>query len=108
MIATTVIFAVKDGISRYLAENYNVITVVTIRHMFFMCFVLAYISRQKGGVWQMASSDPALCLFATGFTSSIGILVFVDSLDPMLFIGGGIIVNSGLFALQREHKVKSH
>ena len=41
------------------------------------------------------------------FASSIGILVFADSLDPMLFIGGGIIVSSGLFALQRERKVKS-
>ena len=57
MIATTVVFAVQDGISRYLAENYNVITVVTIRYMFFMCFVLAYGSRQKGGIRQMASSD---------------------------------------------------
>ena len=52
MIATTVVFAVQDGISRYLAENYNVITVVTIRYMFFMCFVLAYSSRQKGGIRQ--------------------------------------------------------
>ena len=56
MIATTVVFAVQDGISRYLAENYNVITVVTIRYMFFMCFVLAYSSRQKGGTRQVASS----------------------------------------------------
>jgi hypothetical protein len=56
MIATTVVFAVQDGISRYLAENYNVITVVTIRYMFFMCFVLAYSSRQKGGFRQVASS----------------------------------------------------
>ena len=278
MIATTIVFAVQDGISRYLAENYNVITVVTIRYMFFMCFVLAYGSRQKGGIWQMASSDQLplqigrgllllaqicvailsfstlglvnfhavfasyplmvmalsvpilgeavgwrrwlavfvgfcgvllilrpgtemfsgmtilpvlaafmmaiygiltryaarrdaaetsffwtamaggiamlfigpffwlppvgsdwgwmglLCLTGTGghyllikafdatkastiqpfaylqlvFSSSIGILVFADSLDPMLFIGGSIIVSSGLFALQRERKVKSH
>ena len=278
MIATTVVFAVQDGISRYLAENYNVITVVTIRYMFFMCFVLAYGSRQKGGIQQMASSDQLplqigrgllllaqicvailsfstlglvnfhavfasyplmvmalsvpilgeavgwrrwlavfvgfcgvllilrpgtemfsgmtilpvlaafmmaiygiltryaarrdaaetsffwtamaggiamlcvgpffwlppvgsdwgwmglLCLTGTGghymlikaldatkastiqpfaylqlvFASSIGILVFADSLDPMLFIGSSIIVSSGLFALQRERKVKSH
>jgi drug/metabolite transporter (DMT)-like permease len=278
MIATTIVFAVQDGISRYLAENYNVITVVTIRYMFFMCFVLAYGSRQKGGIQQMASSDQLplqigrgllllaqicvailsfstlglvnfhavfasyplmvmalsvpilgeavgwrrwlavcvgfcgvllilrpgtemfsgmtilpvlaafmmaiygiltryaarrdaaetsffwtamaggiamlfigpffwlppvgsdwgwmglLCLTGTGghyllikafdatkastiqpfaylqlvFSSSIGILVFADTLDPMLFIGGSIIVSSGLFALQRERKVKSH
>lgn len=278
MIATTVVFAVQDGISRYLAENYNVITVVTIRYMFFMCFVLAYSSRQKGGIRQVASSDQSplqigrglllvaqicvailsfstvglvnfhavfasyplmvmalsvpilgeavgwrrwlavcvgfcgvllilrpgtdmfssasilpvlaafmmavygiltryaarrdaaetsffwtamaggiamlcigpffwlppigsdwgwmglLCLTGTGghyllikaldatkastiqpfaylqlvFASSIGILVFADSLDPMLIIGSSIIVSSGLFALQRERKVKSH
>jgi len=278
MIATTVVFAVQDGISRYLAENYNVITVVTIRYMFFMCFVLAYSSRQKGGIRQVGSSgqlplqigrglllvaqicvailcfstvglvnfhavfasyplmvmalsvpilgeavgwrrwlavcvgfcgvllilrpgtamfssasilpvlaafmmavygiltryaarrDAAetsffwtamaggiamlcigpffwlppigsdwgwmglLCLTGTGghyllikaldatkastiqpfaylqlvFSSSIGILVFADSLDPMLIIGSSIIVSSGLFALQRERKVKSH
>ena len=278
MIATTVVFAVQDGISRYLAENYNVITVVTIRYIFFMFFVLAYGSRQKGGIRQMASSDQLplqigrglllvaqicvailsfstvglvnfhavfasyplmvmalsvpilgeavgwrrwlavcvgfcgvllilrpgtemfssasilpvlaafmmavygiltryaarhdaaetsffwtamaggiamvcigpffwlppigsdwgwmglLCLTGTGghyllikaldatkastiqpfaylqlvFASSIGILVFADSLDPMLFIGSSIIVSSGLFALQRERKVKSH
>jgi len=278
MIATMVVFAVQDGISRYLAENYNVITVVTIRYMFFMCFVLAYSSRQKGGIRQVASSgqlplqigrglllvaqicvailsfstvglvnfhavfasyplmvmalsvpilgeavgwrrwlavcvgfcgvllilrpgtamfssasilpvlaafmmavygiltryaarrDAAetsffwtamaggiamlcigpffwlppvgsdwgwmglLCLTGTGghyllikaldatkastiqpfaylqlvFASSIGILIFADSLDPMLIIGSSIIVSSGLFALQRERKVKSH
>ena len=278
MIATTVVFAVQDGISRYLAENYNVITVVTIRYLFFMCFVLVYSSRQKGGIRHVASSgqlplqigrglllvaqiciailsfstvglvnfhavfasyplmvmalsvpilgetvgwrrwlavcvgfcgvllilrpgtamfssasilpvlaafmmavygiltryaarrDAAetsffwtamaggiamlcvgpffwlppvgsdwgwmglLCLTGTGghyllikaldatkastiqpfaylqlvFASSIGILVFADSLDPMLIIGSSIIISSGLFALQRERKVKSH
>ena len=57
MIATTVVFAVQDGISRYLAKSYNVITVVTIRYMFFICFVLAYSSRQKGGIQQVARND---------------------------------------------------
>jgi len=40
------------------------------------------------------------------FASSIGILVFDDSLDPMLIAGSAIIVGSGLFALQRERKAK--
>lgn len=56
MIATTIIFAIQDGISRYLAENYNVITVVTIRYMFFMCFVFAYSLRQPGGIKAVAHS----------------------------------------------------
>ena len=41
------------------------------------------------------------------FASSIGILVFTDSLDPMLFNGGSIIVSSGLLDLQRERKIRS-
>ena len=57
MIATTIVFAVQDGISRYLAENYNVITVATIRSLFFMCFVLVYSARQQGGIKAVASSD---------------------------------------------------
>jgi drug/metabolite transporter (DMT)-like permease len=40
--------------------------------------------------------------------SSIGVLVFADSPDLMLFIGGSIIVSSGLFAVQRERKIRSH
>lgn len=56
MIATTVVFSVQDGISRYLAEHYNVITVVTIRYMFFMAFVLAYSARQDGDIRKIASS----------------------------------------------------
>ena len=48
MIATTVVFAAQDGLSRYLAESYNVITVVTIRYIFFMCFVLVYSAKQQG------------------------------------------------------------
>jgi len=56
MTATTVVFSVQDGISRYLAEHYNVITVVTIRYMFFMAFVLAYSARQDGGIRKIASS----------------------------------------------------
>ena len=56
MIATTVVFAVQDGISRYPTQNYNVIPVVTIRYMFLMYFLLAYSSCQKDGIGQVASS----------------------------------------------------
>ena len=38
MIATTVVFAIQDGLSRFLAESYNVVTVVTIRYLFFYVF----------------------------------------------------------------------
>ena len=35
MIATTVVFATQDGISRHVASEYNVFMVVMIRYWFF-------------------------------------------------------------------------
>ncbi|MBL6775305.1 MAG: DMT family transporter [Candidatus Puniceispirillum sp.] len=66
MIATTVVFSIQDGISRYLAENYNVITVVTIRYMFFMAFVLAYSASQDGGIRKIARSPQLLVQIGRG------------------------------------------
>jgi drug/metabolite transporter (DMT)-like permease len=83
MIATTVVFAVQDGISRYLAENYNVITVVTIRYMFFMCFVLAFSSRQKGGIRQVASSDQLLLQIGRGLILVAQICVAILSFSTV-------------------------
>jgi drug/metabolite transporter (DMT)-like permease len=57
MIATMIVFAIQDGLSRYLAETYNVISVVTIRYMFIMLFVLAYSARQPGGIRAIAISQ---------------------------------------------------
>jgi len=50
MVVTTLIFALQDGISRHLAESYNVFMVVMIRYWFFAAFVLAVASRQAGGL----------------------------------------------------------
>jgi drug/metabolite transporter (DMT)-like permease len=60
MLATTLVFAVQDGISRYLAGEYNVMLVVMIRYWFFGAFVIAIASR-SGGVRQVArTSQPVL------------------------------------------------
>lgn len=60
MLATTFVFAVQDGISRYLAGEYNVMLVVMIRYWFFGAFVIAIASR-SGGVRQVArTSQPVL------------------------------------------------
>ena len=40
------------------------------------------------------------------FSSSIGVFIFADELDPMVIIGGTIIVGSGLFALQRSRQAE--
>jgi drug/metabolite transporter (DMT)-like permease len=50
MIFTATIFAAQDGISRYLAETYNVWMVVMIRFWVFAAVVLALAARTPGGV----------------------------------------------------------
>ena len=39
MILATMVFAIQDGISRDLAESYNVLTIVMFRYWFFALFV---------------------------------------------------------------------
>ena len=79
MIATTVVFAAQDGLSRYLAESYNVITVVTIRYIFFMCFVLAFSAKQQGGIRAIASTDQLLLQIGRGLVLVAQICVAIFS-----------------------------
>ncbi len=50
MIATSLVFSMQDGISRHLADEYNVFMVVMIRYWFFAVFVVALAARKPGGV----------------------------------------------------------
>lgn len=52
MIATTVVFAVQDGISRHLGSNYPVTMVVMVRFWFFGLFAIAMAARSEGGLRQ--------------------------------------------------------
>ena len=49
MVATTLIFAIQDGISRHLAAEYNVYMVVMVRYWFFAAFVTTIAARTAGG-----------------------------------------------------------
>lgn len=50
MVATTLVFALQDGMSRHLAGTYNVYMVVMIRYWFFAAFVSVIAARQSGGL----------------------------------------------------------
>lgn len=64
MIATCVVFAVQDGISRHLASEYNTLMVVMIRYWFFAAFVLTITARSPGGLRAIAStSQPVMQIF---------------------------------------------
>ena len=50
MVAVTFIFALQDGISRHLAETYNVYMALMVRFWFFAAFVLVIAARSPGGI----------------------------------------------------------
>ncbi|MBY5989670.1 DMT family transporter [Roseovarius atlanticus] len=60
MVTTTFIFAVQDGISQYLAREYNVLMIVMIRYWFFAAFVMTVASRTAGGLRAAARTDQSL------------------------------------------------
>lgn len=81
MIATTVVFALQDGISRHLAGTYNTYMVVMIRYWFFAAFVIFLAMRKADGLRQAAHTrQPGLqilrgvllageiCIAVYGFT----------------------------------------
>lgn len=64
MIITTIVFASQDGLSKYLATEYNVYMVVMIRYWFFAAFVISMSSRRTGGIKRVAKTkSPLLQIF---------------------------------------------
>ena len=64
MIITTIVFASQDGLSKYLATEYNVYMVVMIRYWFFAAFVISMSSRGTGGIKHIAKTkSPILQVF---------------------------------------------
>jgi drug/metabolite transporter (DMT)-like permease len=49
MLGAVTIFAIQDGFSRHLAENYNVFMVVMVRYWFFAVFVILLAARRPEG-----------------------------------------------------------
>jgi drug/metabolite transporter (DMT)-like permease len=81
MVATTLVFAVQDGLSQHLAGQYNVLMVVMIRYWFFAAFVIAIARRKPGGLRRaVRTRQPLLqcirgallaaeiCVMVAGFT----------------------------------------
>lgn len=60
MLATTLVFAVQDGLSRHLAGEYNVYMIIMIRYWFFAAFVMTVSSRKAGGLRAAARTTQPL------------------------------------------------
>ncbi len=75
MIATTIIFAAQDGISRYLAGSYDIITIVAIRYWFFALFVCAFSARKSGEFKRAATTSQPWLQVGCGF---VGVLLILQ------------------------------
>lgn len=62
MVATTLIFAVQDGLSKYLAAEYSPIFITMLRYWFFALIVVGLLSR-KGFKAGLRSGQPMLQIF---------------------------------------------
>ncbi len=94
MILAAVVFAAQDGISRYLAGKYDVITVVAIRYWFFAAFVVAVSAARGGGVARVARTrQPVLQVFR-GVLLAAEIVVMVAA-----FVALGLIESHAIFAI---------
>ncbi len=94
MLATTLVFAAQDGLSRHLASEYNVIMVVMIRYWFFASFVVAISMRRPGGLRAVArTSQPLFQIFR-------GVLLFAEICVMVLaFVYLGLVESHAVFAI---------
>ncbi len=77
MMATTLVFAVQDGLSRHLAAEYNVLMVVMIRYWFFAAFVIVIARQKSGGVSAAARTSQPVLQVARGLLLAAEICVMV-------------------------------
>ena len=93
MMVTTVVFAAQDGISKHLAQEYNVLMVVMIRYWFFAAFVLTVAKRRAGGLRQAAATAQPLLQIFRGSLLAIEICVTVAAFALL-----GLIESHAIFA----------
>jgi drug/metabolite transporter (DMT)-like permease len=93
MVATTLIFAAQDGLSRHLAEVANAPMIVMIRYWFFAAFVIAIALRQKGSIRAAAATPQPLVHAFRGALLAIQIMVMVVS-----YVHLGLIESHAIFA----------
>src|SRR3990167_8642164 len=92
MIATSVIFALQDGISRHLGATYNIYMVVMIRFWFFTGFATILAARSPGGLRAATRSHYPLTQFFRG-----GLLVAEVCVMVLAFINLGLIESHAVF-----------
>lgn len=94
MIGAATIFAAQDGISRHLAETYNLWIVVMIRFWVFAAFVLVLAARAPGGLRAAARTEFPKLQLARGVILVVEIWVMV-----LAFTKLGLIESHAVFTI---------
>ena len=94
MIATTFVFAMQDGISRYLAGEYNVFMIVMIRYWFFAAFVIFWAKANVGSIRKAASTNQPIIQCLRGIILAVEICIMV-----LGFVLIGLIESLAIFTI---------
>lgn len=94
MVATALVFALQDGLSRHLAGEYNVFMIIMIRYWFFASFVIVVAARKAGGLRRaVATKQPVLQIFR-GVLLALEVCVMVTA-----FVLLGLVESHAVFAV---------
>ncbi len=93
MVATTLVFAAQDGLSRHLAGEYNVLMIVMIRYWFFAAFVISIAARKSGSIRAAARTDQPILQAGRGLLLAAEICVMV-----LAFVLIGLVESHAMFA----------
>ena len=83
IIIATLFFAIMDGVSRYLAETYNVFVINMIRSWILALFVILISLRKKDGIKKVLSSKQPFVQFIRGVLLTLAILIGVYSFTKL-------------------------
>ena len=94
MAVTMLIFAVQDGISQYLARDYNVFFIVMVRYWFFALFVVILCSKQPGGLRKAISTKQPFLQVFRGALLALEVIVMITSFTLL-----GLIESHAIFSI---------
>ena len=94
MAVTMLIFAVQDGISQYLAREYNVFFIVMVRYWFFALFVVILCSKQQGGLRKAISTKQPFLQVFRGALLALEVIVMITSFTLL-----GLIESHAIFSI---------
>ncbi len=93
MVATALVFALQDGLSRHLAGEYNVFMIIMIRYWFFASFVIVVAARKAGGIRQAAATRQPFLQAFRGVLLALEVCVMVSA-----FVALGLVESHAVFA----------